>query len=143
MAQEIKPFQPVIAPPSDHHGPNTGLSTELGDSFKTAVDKINAGFAHVYTVLKEAGASVGSAIADPTAEIKALEARLGDIVQAHAVEVGALQMRVAALEQAAKTAAPQVSAPAVETVAKSEFDALNTQFHTLATRIEKFLGLVN
>lgn len=50
-APKRKPFVPINPPPSDHHGLNVGLSTELGDSAKTAFEKINAGFEHVYSLL--------------------------------------------------------------------------------------------
>jgi hypothetical protein len=37
-------FDPIHGPPDHYSGPSVGLSTEKGDSWHTAVAKINAGF---------------------------------------------------------------------------------------------------
>lgn len=73
------PFVPLVPPPSEHHPINAGQSTELGDSGKVAFEKINAGFAHVYAMLKGAvsgGTSAGTdALAGLEDRVKAAEAK--------------------------------------------------------------------
>ena len=55
-------FKPINPPPSDHHGFAMGLSTEFGDTAKNAMEKVNAGFAHVYGVLKGLGATLADEV---------------------------------------------------------------------------------
>lgn len=55
-------FIPITPPPSDHHGFALGLSTEFGDNAKTVAEKVNAGFKHVYGMLKGMGASLADEV---------------------------------------------------------------------------------
>lgn len=55
-------FKDINPPPSDHHGFALGLSTEFGDSAKIVAEKVNAGFAHVYGVLKGLGATLADEV---------------------------------------------------------------------------------
>lgn len=47
-------FTPISGPPDHYSGPATGLSTEKGDSWMTAVEKINASFRHIYALMTDA-----------------------------------------------------------------------------------------
>jgi hypothetical protein len=55
-------FIPIVPPTSDYHGFAQGLGTEHGDSAKSVAEKVNAGFEHVYGVLRGLGASLADEV---------------------------------------------------------------------------------
>lgn len=55
-------FTPINVPPTEHHQFSTGHSTENGDNAKTVGEKVNAGFKHVYDVLRGLGATLADEI---------------------------------------------------------------------------------
>ncbi len=137
-----KPFVPLAPPPTDGHQLNTGLSTELGDSAKTAFQKINAGFEHVYSLLTGAkpDSPTGGLTSEAAGLISALNKRIAaleskpvvtDVETVAKADFDAVVAKVTALE----------TAPAIETVAKADFDALQTRFNALADKLEVVLGL--
>jgi len=83
------PFVPIIGPPSHYDTLATGLSTEKGDSAMTMVQKINAGFEHVYSVLRGGAKAVApsTVLADIDARLKAAEATLAAVPHAAAVDL--------------------------------------------------------
>ena len=126
-APDLRPFVPLNPPPTIGHTLNTGLSTELGDSAKAAFEKINAGFAHVYSLL--------------TGEVRAAEPVAAKVETIAKADFDAVVAKVEALEAALKNAASAPPVEAVEAVAKADFDALQTRFNALAKKLEVALGL--
>lgn len=82
-------FEPIKGPPNEFAGPSTGHSTENGDSWYTAIRKINDGFKSIIDRI-ENGVSdiVGKADKDARDRVSELEAH-----------VAALDERISALEE--------------------------------------------
>lgn len=82
-------FDPIKGPPNEFAGPSTGHSTENGDSWFTAIKKINAGFKSIVERL-ESGVSdiVGKADRDARDRVGELENH-----------VATLEERITALEE--------------------------------------------
>jgi len=135
-----EPIKPIVIkpPPSPHHPLNTGLSTELGDSAKEAIDKINKNFENFFQMLtgtKPASIPVATAAPEQDASfLQQLEGRISSLENgAETVAKEAFDSVVAkieALEAALKNTAP-----------KADFDALQTRFNLLAKKLEAALGL--
>lgn len=55
-------FDPIVGPPDQHSGPAIGHTTEKGDTWHSAVGKINAGFEKVWHALTGGAAVAVEAI---------------------------------------------------------------------------------
>ena len=147
------PFQPINTPPSDYDPPATGLSTEKGDSFKTAMEKVNAGFAHIYSMMtgdaaqaaqttKKAGAGALAAI---EARVAALEGspKVTNIAEVAKADFDAVKAKVDELAGKAESVAVADFEATKATIAKLQADVadFSERFNTLAEKIEAFLGL--
>lgn len=142
-------FVPLVPPPSDHHPLNTGLGTEFGDTARGLMQKVNAGFAGVFSRLEELGASSVKAVKEDVLPSKVITT-LQDWIFKNFVSITehkALADKVTALETAAVQPPLSGELP-VEMVTKAEFDAAQTKleemsskFDTLGDRIETFLGI--
>lgn len=147
MADALQPFVPVNPPPTEYTPMNVGLGTELGDNAKTAFQKINAGFAHVYSLLKQAGVAVATPAATVSGDVSSLEARIKALEAKplpafEAAAKGDFDALVAKVETLAN------GGSGVATVAKADIDKLKAdvagfenRFSDLATKLEMFLGL--
>jgi hypothetical protein len=143
------PFVPLNPPPTDSHPMNTGQSTELGDTAKTAFEKINNGFAHIYNMLKGAGVAIATpaspvaapaALANLEARIKALEGtpKITDAVQVAKTDFDALVAKVEGM--AGAPSASNIPAADFEKL-KADVAAFQSQFDNLGSKLEVFLGL--
>lgn len=147
MADAPVPYVPVNPPPTEYTPMNVGLGTELGDNAKTAFQKINAGFAHVYSLLKQAGvavatpaAAIGADVSGLEARIKALESKPLPAFEAAAKgDLDALIAKVKALESGA-TVAPGAASADLDKV-KAELADVQSRFGDLASKMEVFFGL--
>lgn len=109
------PFVPVVPPATDYHQINTGISTELGDSAKTAFEKINAGFAHVYSVLSGGVAHVATVIENDTSGLIApFEARI-KALEASVANLGNIQTDIANTKALLETLTHQLLNPSAKT----------------------------
>jgi len=72
-------FVPILAPPDHFSLPSTGDSTEKGDSWLTAVGKINAYFEHLFSkTVAEAPAALNEAETVSRKEFEAIKAELAE-----------------------------------------------------------------
>jgi hypothetical protein len=101
-------YQPLQAPPSDHHQLNAGLSSELGATAKQLIEHVNAHFQHLYQVLKGEVAHV-TEVADDDARAAVLS--LSEHVTALEQKLEAAQAEIAALKANKVTAVPQTDSP--------------------------------
>lgn len=97
-------YQPLQAPPSDHHQLNAGLSSELGATAKQLIEHVNEHFQHIYQVLKGEVAHV-TEVADDDARAAVLS--LSEHVTALEQKLETAQAEIAALKANKVTAVPQ------------------------------------
>jgi hypothetical protein len=118
----LPPFVPIVGPQSHYDTLATGLSTEKGDSAMTIVQKINAGFAHVYSMFGAKGSTPADPAGAPPTLLADIQARLA-----------AAEAKLAAGPAAAITDMTTFVHKA-DTVAKNDFQALVNlvQGHTAA-----------
>lgn len=107
-------YVPLVAPPSEHHPLNTGLSTENGTTAKGLIEGVNAAFTHVFDVLKGGVSHVVETIDDEArTHLTALEdvvTSLQQKVEALATSHAATAATVVAMSTPSEP--PPASAPA-------------------------------
>lgn len=97
----------LLGPENHNRGPATNECSEHGDTWKGAIDKINANFKAMVARFAQTAENVEHAIAD---EVKGLHDRVTAVEQKPAEDVDALHARIAELE--ARLAAYLATAPA-------------------------------
>lgn len=141
-------FAPIVPPPSDHHPLNTGLGTEMGDTPKSMIDKINSGFENVMSMLESLGAKgVTKVETSVSADASKAVEDLRDWIAKTFVSITDHQA-VAKQASDAAAAAQAATAAVANAVPKADHDKvasdladLQKRFATLGSHIEAFLGL--
>lgn len=115
-------FEKINGPTDQYSGPATGLTTEKGDNWHTAVKKINDGFSNIVKFLEGGGASIESEaatgwekIAHDLAEAMALLQLKHDALEARVKAMGTMSPLPSITDPAhSMTIAPAPTTPAPE-----------------------------
>src|ERR1700733_5487051 len=111
-------FDPINGPANHYQGPATGLGTEAGDTWHTAVEKINAGFKRVVGAIEGLGETADTearkSISTLEDTVTALQKRAEDSDASMKALLASFDKFLAAAEAKAAPTPPTGDAPKTE-----------------------------